>query len=187
MSDTKNIELSQWDKISSNIVFESNFFKILRCKFKNSTRNKIGNFFLEECNDWVQVLAETKEKHYVLVKQYRFGSGSITLELQGGIMEDGEDPIDAAKRELSEETGYVGDSAELISTLYPNPAKQTNVVNFVLIRNCQKKEDTNFDEFEELQTLIFSREEIFSAIKNGEITHCIPIAGIMKFFMGKNI
>ena len=51
----------------------------------------------------------------------------------------------------------------------------------------QKKEDTNFDEFEELQTLIFSREEIFSAIKNGEIIHCIPIAGIMKFFMGKNI
>ena len=80
-------------------------------------------------------------------------------------MENGEDPIDAAKRELSEETGYVGDSAELISTLYPNPAKQANVVNFVLIRNCQKKEDTNFYEFEELQTLIFSREEIFSAIK----------------------
>ena len=102
-------------------------------------------------------------------------------------MENGEDPIDAAKRELSEETGYVGDSAELISTLYPNPAKQANVVNFVLIRNCQKKEDTNFYEFEELQTLIFSREEIFSAIKNGEITHCIPISGITKFFMRKNI
>ena len=64
--------------------------------------------------DWVNVVAVTPEGKIVLVRQFRFGSNSLWLEVPGGVMEKGEDPITAGVRELSEETGYGGGKASLI-------------------------------------------------------------------------
>ena len=65
-------------------------------------------FYVLEYPSWVNVIAITPDDRFVMVRQYRHGLGIISTELCAGVVEQGEEPIDAAKRELLEETGYSG-------------------------------------------------------------------------------
>jgi 8-oxo-dGTP pyrophosphatase MutT (NUDIX family) len=159
------------------------FFSISRCRFRNLSNGKVGNFYTIDCNDWVQIVAETADGKIIMVSQYRFGSQKLSLELPGGIMERGEDVIIAARRELEEETGFCGDSAKVIATHYPNPAVQTNVVNVVLIKNCSKTRNTNFDEFEDLTTSLVTKQNLVNKITDGQINHSITLSAIMKYIL----
>ncbi|MDR1413768.1 MAG: NUDIX hydrolase [Puniceicoccales bacterium] len=176
-------KLDEWRKLSSERVGSYAIFDILCRRFENVTKGKIGDFFMIDCNDWVQVVAEADDGRVVLVEQYRFGVENFSLEFPGGGMEPGEDPVEAAKRELEEETGFCGESAEVISKIYPNPAIQTNAMHVVLVKNCRRMRDTNFDEFEDLSTSLLTRRELLDAIATGKIYHCIAIAAVMKYVL----
>jgi 8-oxo-dGTP pyrophosphatase MutT (NUDIX family) len=176
-------DLARWEMVSRNEVADHSIFKTFRCKFTNKADGRTGDFFLIDCSDWVQVIAETEDGRIVLVEQFRFGSMDFSLELPGGIMEVGEGPVEAAARELAEETGFVGDGGELIASLRPNPAIQTNMVNVVAIKNCKLLRDTNFDELEDLSTALVSRRELLNFVKNGHISHCIATAAIFNYIL----
>ncbi|MDR1891157.1 MAG: NUDIX hydrolase [Puniceicoccales bacterium] len=172
-----------WEELSKETMADYKIFSVARCKLKNPSNNKSGDFYIIDCNDWVQVIAETLDNQIVMVSQYRFGSGKLSLELPGGMMDRGENVIEAAQRELEEETGFCGELAKVIATLYPNPAIQTNVLNVVLIKNCTKKKDTHFDEFEDLTTSLITKQDLIKAVAIGEISHCITIAAIAKYML----
>ncbi|MDR2737594.1 MAG: NUDIX hydrolase [Puniceicoccales bacterium] len=182
---SKNFEtkLSEWRKLSEEKLVDYKIFSIYRCRFENVTQRKAGDFFLVECDDCVQVIAETTDGRIVMVEQYRFGLESFSLELPGGRMDAGEKAIEAGRRELEEETGFCGGEAEVIAELYPNPAMQTNVVNVVLIRGCRKELDTHFDEFEDLATSLITREELVNIVRSGRLSNCITMASIMRYIL----
>jgi ADP-ribose pyrophosphatase len=73
----------------------------------------------------VNVLALTPDHRLVLVRQFRFGIDGFSLEIPGGVMEAGEDPLEAGLRELREETGFAGGVARLLGSVHPNPAIQS--------------------------------------------------------------
>jgi 8-oxo-dGTP pyrophosphatase MutT (NUDIX family) len=75
----------------------------------------------------VSVLALTPAHEAVLIHQYRHGVGRVVLELPAGSMDAGEDPAQAAARELMEETGYRAEEVAVLGSAYANPASQTNV------------------------------------------------------------
>ncbi|MDR2778914.1 MAG: NUDIX hydrolase [Puniceicoccales bacterium] len=183
MLETNENQPALWEQLSKETLAEYEIFSVARCKLKNLSNNKSGDFYIIDCNNWVQVVAETSTNQIVMVYQYRFGSHKLSLELPGGIMEQGENVIEAAQRELEEETGFCGDSAKIIATLYPNPAIQTNVLSVVLIKNCTKKKDTHFDEFEDLTTSLMTKQNLMRAVATGEISHCITIASIAKYIL----
>jgi hypothetical protein len=172
-----------WQQLSKETLAEYEIFSVARCKLKNPSNNKSGDFYVIDCNDWVQVIAETSDGHIVMVNQYRFGSRKLSLELPGGMVEHGENVIEAAQRELEEETGFCGKPARVIATLYPNPAIQTNILNVVLIKNCTKQKNTHFDEFEDLTTSLLTKQNLIEAVTGGEISHCITIAAIAKYIL----
>jgi hypothetical protein len=180
MGDTS---LDKWRKLTSEVVGDYAIFSVLRCKFENIAKGKVGDFFVVDCNDCVQVLAETEDGKIVVVEQYRFGIEDFSLELPGGRMERGENALDAARRELEEETGFCGESAELIAKVYPNSAVQPNAMYVVLIKNCRKIRGTNFDEFEDLSTSMMTKLELVDAVATGKISHCATVSAIGEYII----
>lgn len=85
--------------------------------------------------DYVSMLAITVDGRIPLVRQFRPGCETSTLELPGGMLEEGEDPKDCARRELFEEVGFDGGEIQFLAHLWPDPGRLSNRLHCYLIKN----------------------------------------------------
>ncbi|MDR1256087.1 MAG: NUDIX hydrolase [Puniceicoccales bacterium] len=183
MNITLDAEVPAWEKLWQKPVYEHEFCTLYESKFRHPIDGREGIFLTNDTCDSVQIVAETIEKKFLLVQQFRFGNEKLSLELPAGRMERGEDIIACAERELLEETGYAGQNAKIIGTLYNSPAIQQNRTYVVHVAECRRTSPTNFDEMEELATLIISRDGLINLIKSGKIESCIALSAIAKFLI----
>jgi len=120
----------------------------------------VPEYYVLEYPNWVNVVAITADNQFILVNQYRHGTNSVVLEIPGGVIDDGESPLEAAKRELLEETGYHFDSFEKICELFPNPATSNNITSSYLAKGGVKVQEQELDSQEEIQVILASPEEV---------------------------
>jgi len=139
------------------------------------------DFYVLECPDWANVVALTPKNEVVLVRQFRAGTRSITLEIPGGSVEKGESALRAVRRELREETGYAARSWKRLGVVHPNPAIQGNRCSTYLARGCRKVGDLIPDEGEDLAVELVPLERISGLIRSGRITHSLVIAAFHFF------
>lgn len=151
------------------------------CKRSGVSRN----FYRLGLTPWVNIVAITPEEHIVCIRQYRFGSGQIELEIPGGAVEKGENPLDAGVRELQEETGYTGENARIIGKVCPNPAIQDNLCYTVLVENAQKTGNQRPDDMEDIEVFTLSQVELAQHIQDGSINHGLVLNAIMFYNLVK--
>jgi ADP-ribose pyrophosphatase len=170
-----------WQRIRSENVADCKIFKVRRDYSVRENDDKEYPFYCIENPDWVNVIPITTSGEVVLIEQYRHGIEGITLEIPGGMVDDGEDAKLAANRELVEETGYVSRETILLGKSRPNPAIQDNWVYHYLAVDCEKMREVEFDSTEHVVTKSVNLSEITQLIKSGEITHSLVIAAFHWF------
>jgi 8-oxo-dGTP pyrophosphatase MutT (NUDIX family) len=148
---------------------------------KGSDRKQ--QFYRLHFPSWVHVIAVTGEDELVLIRQYRFGTDRSELEIPGGAVDKGEDPLLAGLRELREETGYVAREARIIGAVRPNPAIQNNSCYTVLALGAEPSVAPQPEELEEIKVLTLPFDEVMRLVAAGELQHGLVLNGLMFYAM----
>lgn len=139
------------------------------------------DFFVIEAPDWINVIPITRDGDVVMIEQYRHGTQEVTLEIPGGMVDDGEEPRAAAARELFEETGYRAESILPFGATRPNPAIMNNSLHSFLAQNCSFHEAPRFEGSEHTVVRLVKKSDIPTLIANGVISHALVIVAFHKF------
>jgi 8-oxo-dGTP pyrophosphatase MutT (NUDIX family) len=177
------VELASWhsdqDGVHDQTLVENWLLRLRRERFRSRQTGKTHDFFVAYLADGVHSIATTEDGYLVMVRQFRAASRRDSLETPGGLLEPGEDPCVAGARELLEETGYAGDPATLLGTLWPNPALLSMRISTIVIRNARRVADPKPDQSEELAVELVSAHAIPELISSGKIDHAVCVAGLL--------
>jgi len=132
-------------------------------------------FSLIEADDWVNVIALTKDRRVVMIRQFRVGTGEVSLEIPGGMIDPGEDPIAAGVRELREETGYTGGLWQLAGRVRPNPALQQNWLWTIFAENVELTHEPDPGPGEVVSVHLATLDEVQEQLIEGKITHALVV------------
>lgn len=136
---------------------------------------------IESC-DWVNCVATTADGRVVLVEQYRFGSGTLTLEPPGGSVDPGESPREAVQRELLEETGFGGGTWTDLGFVQPNPAILSNRCHHFRAEGVQRIAEPTPGEGEVIRVHEISLDEVRAAVADGRIRHALALSALTRVF-----
>src|SRR4051812_44890029 len=171
----------RWKKLGTREVARTRIFTVESVDFQHPGRAQPRDFFVINAPDWVNVIALTPDGRLVLVRQFRYGSNEFSLEIPGGVIDVGEDPIAAGLRELREETGYVGRDARLLGSVRPNPAMQNNRCHLVLVLDAKQDAKLDWDPDEELEIMATPVDEVYAQAYRGDITHAMVLDALLLF------
>ena len=130
---------------------------------------------------WVNMIALTEGHEVLLVRQWRFGIGALTLEIPGGMIDPGEEELAAAQRELLEETGYRAAEWSRLGEVHPNPAFMSNRCGTWLATDLTWVEEPRGDGNEEIRVESVPLATIPELISRGEISHALVVAAFYLF------
>jgi len=159
-----------WRIISSDFLIQNKWLTVRKDYVRLPTGVEMDDYYVLEYPDWVTIIAITEDGKYVMERQYRHGLQRTCYELCGGTVEQGEDKLDTAKRELKEETGYEGGEWEFFSITAPNPAAMTNLCYTFLAKGVKKTSNQNLEKTEDIDVCEMTEEELLRVMESGEIT-----------------
>lgn len=145
---------------------------------------KSGDFYVLKAPEWINVIPITTDNEVVLVEQYRYGIEEPTLEIPGGMVDQGESPDEAAERELLEETGYAAQKWLSLGKVSANPAIMSNYAHMYLAEGCQYQgEIDNTDEHERINVHLLPVEAFLNHVADGTIHHSIVVAAVARYLL----
>ncbi len=175
-------ECTVWKVLDSEYLIKRPWLTARRDKVELPDGRIIEEYYVLEYPDWVNVIAITEDGQIIMERQYRHALGINSIELPCGVMENGEEPLEAAKRELLEETGYGGGEWSKLMTIAPNPSSMTNLTHCFLAVGVKKIAEQSLDATEELSVHLMSEAEVKALLENGEVLQALMIAPLYKYF-----
>jgi len=172
-----------WKESASRRLVDCRIFDVTSSD-RESAAGKRGTFYLLNCLDWagvIPVVDSPDGRMIVMIRQYRHGTGRLCLELPGGAVERGEDPLIAIGRELVEETGYSPEIIIPIGNLSPNPAFMTNSFHAFVAEGCHLVRPQSLDEHEEIEVLLVPEREAIDLVVAEDNAHALMTAALFLY------
>lgn len=175
--------MKNWKVLDSKYIHKGPW-ATLRCDKLQLPDGRIKEeYYVLEYPDWVNMVAFTEDEDIILIRQYRHGAKKSMLEIPAGVIEEGEKPEDAARRELLEETGYAFKTIEKISELYANPATSGNLTHTFLLTGGKKVQEQDLDASEDIEVCIFSVEEVKKLLLDNKIKQSLHASALFYAFL----
>jgi len=138
--------------------------------------------YVIEYPDWVNVIPITTDGKFVLIRQYRHAFDMVIEELAAGTMEPDETPLQAAQRELLEETGYGGGTWHEAMTIGQNPSICNNYTHCFIAEGVHKIHDQQLDASEDIEVLLLSKEEVYELLTSNRMLQALMAAPLWRYF-----
>ena len=147
--------------IQKEVLYSGNFLQILRETYRLPNENIVSKekIIKNAGKDSVIVIAITQDKEYIITIQNRIND-KLIAEFPSGYIENNEDPIEAAKRELKEETGYISDDLFLVDEAYTSPGTDNSKTYIIIANKCIKTNEKNITGTELIDYGLFSEKEL---------------------------
>jgi 8-oxo-dGTP pyrophosphatase MutT (NUDIX family) len=168
----------EWERLESEEREDFEIFRVRTDRARSPRTDEVEEFNIAESPDGVTVIALTDGGEVVMVEQFRHALRTVTLETPSGFMDEGESPVEAALRELREETGYEGEGARVIGCLELNPSWQTTRVHVVRVENARRTSERELDEAEDIRVLTLPREGVLERVKTGGIRAAVAVSAL---------
>ncbi len=171
-----------WLVEQSRYVYECRPYMCLRedaVRLPNGAR--IPHYFVFEYPEWVSVLALTKEKRFVLIRQYRHGLRQVHYELPAGVAEASLSLLESAQQELLQETGFGGGQWSEWCRLCANPGTHTNWCHVFLATDVEPLQLPHLEPTEDISLCLLTRNEVLQTLQQGEVAQAIHAAALWRY------
>ena len=178
-------ERMMWRVLDSEYIARRPWMTARRDRVQLPNGTVHPEYYVLEYPDWVNVIAITRDGRFVMVEQYRHGLRGVFTELCAGVIEEGETPLEAAKRELQEETGYVGGTWELLAEICANPSCNNNITHCFLARDVVPAGERHLDATEDINVRLLTEDELLEMLCADEMKQALMLAPLWKYFAEK--
>lgn len=158
-----------WRVLSSSYPIESPFLRLRSDVIELPGGAVIRDYYVRESRGFAVIFALTGAGRVVLVRQYKHGAGRTVLELPAGAIDAGETALLCAKRELAEETGYVGDEPEPVGSYLTDPTSSDGWFHLFFVRNAERRVEQDLDATEDIHVEFASLGELRAMARDGRI------------------
>ncbi len=175
-------EKGKWKVLKSEYLFRRPWLTVRRDCVELPDGRQNPEFYVLEYPDWVNVIAITEDGKFVMERQYRHGLGKTCFEIPAGVIEEGEDPLDAAKRELMEETGYGEGKWRKIMTVSGNSSTTDNLSHCYVAEGVRKISGQHLDSTEDLEIVLLDTAQVKDLMVNDQIKQALMAAPLWRYF-----
>jgi 8-oxo-dGTP pyrophosphatase MutT (NUDIX family) len=176
-----------WKTLSSRYLVRDRWMTLRADRCETATGIVIDPYYVQEPEDWAQVVAFDAADRILVIRQYRHGAKSIFTELPCGGIEQGEPPERAAARELLEETGCVADTLKALSVMSPNPARYSNRIHTFIASGTRHVQQQQLDATEDIEFEFLPLPQVLSLIDSGSFSQALHVSGLFLALRGRGL
>ena len=171
-----------WDRVRSERGPELGILDVRFDWMRHPSGERVLKRLVLESVDWINIVALDTRGRSIMVDQYRFGIGARTLETPGGMVDPGETPLEAAQRELLEETGYGGGVWRSLGAVEPNPAIHPHLCHHFLAEGVRKLAEPEPGPGEAIALEFLDLDGIRTAMREGRLRHVLALSALCRVF-----
>lgn len=179
----EKLEQRPWKVLRSEYLSRRPWFTVRHECVELPNGAELPDYYVFEYPDWVNVIAITRDGLFVMIDQYRHGLGRTDFELAAGVCDpDDLSPLEAAKRELWEETGFGGGQWHETMRISANPATQNNLTHCFIATDVERLAPQHLETTEDVKVHLMTRDEVRGLLERGGIMQALMAAPLWRYF-----